>query len=540
LGSFRTPATILTAIGSVAAPVKNSRDILGFPLRNMASRASLPKVCIALGFPDAGKLLQHARREVQEGERFLEFRLDYLADVQSGVAAVRTLVAEHPDITLIATCRRHQNHGHFNGSIEQQVSALDAAIEAGAHAVDLEIESAETINSHIARLRSRSLLIVSYHNFETTPLIDVVLKRLMRVDADAYKLVTTARKPTDIHKVLSVAKALPKTKMILLAMGEVGFPTRILSPAFGSLYTYAAPLSSEGTAAGQVCAKVLRGLYRVGKLSKLAKIYGVIADPVRHSISPAVHNRAFQAKRIDAVYVPFLVQPAYLKDFMQLADKLPVCGFSVTIPHKQRILRYLDIVDPLARRIGAVNTVWKKAGKWRGTNTDANGLIRPLSKRLKLAKSSVLLVGNGGAARGAAFALVDAGAKLTITGRNPDRIRALAKMTGAEPLAAEQATAHHYDALVHATPLGMYPHVNDCFFDGDIPADVVFDMVYNPMETLLIQRAKSCGREVVPGIDMFIEQAVQQFETWTNGTAPRAVMLKAALEALGQTLPLST
>ena len=503
----------------------------------MPSRASLPKVCIALGFPDAAKLLQHARREVQQGERFLEFRLDYLADVSSGVEAIRTFLREYPDVTIIATCRRHQNHGHFNGSIEQQVSTLEAAVQAGAHAVDLEIESAETINSQIGRLRGRSLLIVSYHNFESTPLIEPVVKRLLRADGDAYKLVTTARKPTDIHKVLSVAKSLPRTKMILLAMGEVGFPTRILSPIFGGLYTYAAPLSSEGTAAGQVCAKILRGLYRVEKFSRMAKIYGVIADPVRHSISPAVHNRAFQARRVDAVYVPFLVQPAHLKDFMQLAEKLPVNGFSVTIPHKQKILRYLDIIDPLARRIGAVNTVWKKAGKWRGTNTDVDGVIRPLKKRIKLANSSVLLVGNGGAARGAAFALIDAGAKLSITGRNPDRVRALAKLTGADSVPADQAAEKHYDALVHATPLGMHPREDECFFQDSIPAEIVFDMVYNPMETMLIRKAKDRGREVVPGIDMFIEQAVQQFEIWTNDTAPRSVMLKAALEALGQAVP---
>jgi 3-dehydroquinate dehydratase / shikimate dehydrogenase len=515
----------------IANRSESQRDILK-SRSQMAPRAPLPKVCIALGFSDADKLLQHARREVQEGERFLEFRLDYLADTRPGIEAIRTLVAEQPDVTLVATCRRHQNHGHFNGSIEQQVQVLDAAIEAGARAVDLEIESAETVNSHADKLRSRALFIVSYHNFEATPLIDPVIKRMTRIDADAYKLVTTARKPTDIYKVLSTARALPKSKLILLAMGEVGFPTRILSPAYGGLYTYAAPLSAEGTAAGQVCAKVLRSLYRVEKFSKLAKIYGVIADPVRHSISPAVHNRAFQAKRMDAVYVPFLVQPAHLKDFMQLADKLPVCGFSVTIPHKQKILRYLDIIDPLARRIGAVNTVWKKAGKWRGTNTDVSGVIVPLSKRLKLAKSSVLLVGNGGAARGAAFALRDAGARLFITGRNPDRVRALARLTEAEPVAAESVSSQHYDALVHATPLGMHPHVNDCFFAGEIPADVVFDMVYNPLETVLIQRAREAGKEVVPGIDMFIEQAVQQFQTWISDTAPRAVMQKAALEAL--------
>jgi 3-dehydroquinate dehydratase / shikimate dehydrogenase len=505
----------------------------------MPSRASLPKVCIALGFPDADKLLKHARREVEEGERFLEFRLDYLSDIASGIEAIRTLTREQPDVTLIATCRRHQNHGHFNGSIEEQIHVLEAAIEAGARAVDLEIESAETMNTHAERLRPRALLIVSYHNFESTPPLEPVLKRLTRVDADAYKLVTTARKPTDIYKVLAAAKSQLKTKMILLAMGEVGFPTRILSPAFGGLYTYAAPLSAEGTASGQVCARVLRGLYRVERFSKQAKIYGVIADPVRHSISPAVHNRAFQAKRMDAVYVPFLVQPAHLKDFMLLGEKLPVCGMSVTIPHKQRIVRYLDVIDPLARRIGAVNTVWRKAGRWRGTNTDVAGVIGPLSKRIKLGKSSVLLVGNGGAARGAAFALTDAGARLSITGRNPDRVRALARLTGAEAIPAEQASSGHYDALVHATPLGMHPHVNACFFEGDIPADVVFDMVYNPMETMLIRRARDMGKEVVPGIDMFIEQAIQQFEIWTNESAPRTVMQRAALEALEQAVPLS-
>src|SRR5438445_1447345 len=164
---------------------------------------------------------------------------------------------------------------------------------------------------------------------------------------------------------------------------------------------------AEGTAAGRVRAHCLRHLFRVEKLGKTAKIYGVIADPIRHSISPAVHNRAFQARRMDALYLPFLVTPAYLRDFFSMAEKLPLSGFSVTIPHKQKIIRYLDTVDPLARRIGAVNTVWRKAGKWRGTNTDAAGVTVPLSRVLRLQNASVLLVGNGGAGRGAACALSD-------------------------------------------------------------------------------------------------------------------------------------
>jgi 3-dehydroquinate dehydratase/shikimate dehydrogenase len=215
-----------------------------------------------------------------------------------------------------------------------------------------------------------------------------------------------------------------------------------------------------------------------------------------------------------------------------MAAKLPLAGFSVTIPHKQKIIRYLDVVDPLARRIGAVNTVWRKAGKWRGTNTDVAGVTGPLSRLLRLGKSSILIVGNGGAARGAAYALADAGAKITLVGRNAERVRALAKICGAEALGREQLDTRRFDAVVHATPLGMYPQVDECFFNGSIPADVVFDMVYNPMETLLIKRAREQGKTVIPGLDMFIEQAVRQFEIWTGESAPRPAMEKAAAEAL--------
>jgi 3-dehydroquinate dehydratase/shikimate dehydrogenase len=487
-----------------------------------------------LGLPDVPTLLDHARREAEAGETLLEFRLDFLDRPCQGAEAIRPFLDQFPDLTVVATCRRHQNHGKFNGSIEEQLAVLDLAVRNGAQAIDVEIETAEAAQERLGHFRARAQVVVSYHNYEATPPMDTILGRVMRVQADIYKVVTTARKPSDNMRVLAAAKALPKSRLVVLAMGELGFPTRVLSPVFGAVYTYAAPMLVEGTAAGQVSARFLRHLYRVEKLKKSAKIYGVIADPVRHSISPAVHNRAFQSRRVDAVYLPFLVSPPYLRDFFSMAAKLPLAGFSVTIPHKQKIIRYLDAVDPLARRIGAVNTVWRKAGKWRGTNTDVAGITGPLSRVLRLQNASVLIVGNGGAARGAACALSDAGAKITLVGRNADRVRALSKVCGAEALGREQLGSRHFDVLVHATPLGMYPHVNECFFQGDIPAEVVFDMVYNPLETLLGQRAREQGKTVIPGLDMFLEQAVQQFELWTGDTAPRAVMQKAAMEALEQ------
>jgi 3-dehydroquinate dehydratase/shikimate dehydrogenase len=276
----------------------------------------------------------------------------------------------------------------------------------------------------------------------------------------------------------------------------------------------------------------MRQLFRVEKLTRAARVYGVIADPVRHSISPAVHNRAMQVRRLDAVYLPFRVPTLQLKDFFLFAEQLPLHGFSVTIPHKQKVLRYLDSVDPLARRIGAVNTVWRKAGRWRGANTDAEGVRVPLAKRIRLNRANVLVAGNGGAARSAAFSLASAGAKVSVTGRNPDRIRALAKACGAEPLTREQAEAGQFDAVIHATPLGMWPHTDECFFQGRIPASLVFELVYTPHQTLLMKRAAEQGVPSIPGLEMFLEQAAAQFEIFTGQSAPRPAMQQSALEAL--------
>ena len=498
----------------------------------MTQRRALPKICIALGLPDVPRLLEQARREAEAGENFLEFRLDYLRDPALGARAIAEFLHGYPNCTILATCRRHQNHGKFNGSIEEQLRILDLAIEHGARAVDIEIESAEVVPDRCAALRTRALLVVSWHHFETTPPLDPVLKRMQRVPADVYKIVSTARKPSDTGRILAASRLSPKIPLVTLAMGELGFPSRVLSTGFGAIYTYAAPAHVQGTASGQVNARQLRSLYRIDKFTKAAKIFAVIADPVRQSVSPHVHNRAFQSRRIDAVYVPLLVNANQLRDFFQFARDLPISGFSVTIPHKRRIMRYLDQVDPLARRIGAVNTVWRKAGKWRGANTDAEAISGPLSKLIKLAKATVLIIGNGGAARSAACALADAGAKVALTGRNADRVRALARLVGGEPMSHDQLLLRHFDVVINATPVGMWPNVDDCYFENRIPGEIVFDLVYNPLETLLIKRAREQGKQIVPGLKMFIEQAVRQFEIWTGETAPRAAMETAALDAL--------
>jgi 3-dehydroquinate dehydratase / shikimate dehydrogenase len=271
----------------------------------------------------------------------------------------------------------------------------------------------------------------------------------------------------------------------------------------------------------------MRNLYRCETLTPKSKIYGVIADPVSHSKSPLLHNRAFQSRHIDAVYLPFLISPSRLREWMEMACALPVSGFSVTIPHKQRIVRHLDVMEPLARRIGAVNTVWRKGGEWRGTNTDADGVLKPLSQRLRLSKASVLIVGYGGAARAAAIALCDAGARVTITGRNPQSARFLARVVRAESIALEDSVCGHFDVLLQCTPVGMAPRPSETLFPDKIPADVVFDMVYNPHETALLKHAASQGRKVIHGSEMLLAQAARQFEIWTGESAPLDVMTEA-------------
>ncbi len=490
---------------------------------------TLPRICVALGLSSASQLQHAAEREYKDGSTFLEFRLDYLPDPVTGIDVLRKFRLAYPDAHVLATCRRSDAAGHFKGSIDQQIKILGDALQAGAALVDLEVESADQAKRAVSQLRALGPVCISYHNFEKAPALEPLLRRLRKHEADAYKIAVTARKQTDNFKFIEFVHAHHDCPLIALAMSEIGVVSRILVAPMGSRFTYAAPSVEAGTASGQISANLMRSLYRAEKLTKQTRIYGVVASPVAHSKSPLIHNRAFHARRLDAVYLPFLVPPLQLSDWMKFAAAMPVQGFSVTIPHKQSIVRHLDVVDPLAKRIGAVNTVWRKAGKWRGTNTDTEGVVRPLARHLRLARSSVLIAGYGGAARAAAIALSDASAKITITGRNMKRAHALAAAVKGEAVTIREAAGRHYSALVHATPLGMFPNAEGCLFNDAIPADIVLDMVYSPLETTLLKRAAQQGLKVIPGIEMLLEQAAHQFEIWTGETAPRAVMREALL-----------
>jgi 3-dehydroquinate dehydratase/shikimate dehydrogenase len=505
---------------------------------------------VALGCADRSHLERLALHACDNGEDFLEIRLDMLQRPGAGIAIIRRLLRRYPETVIVATCRREANGGEFGGSVREEIEILETAAAAGAALLDVEIETAEISPQAVEGLREKARVIVSFHNFERTPALTQVLRRMKKVPADLYKFATTARKPSDNLRVLSILEASAGTPMVALAMGEIGVPSRILGPARNSAFTFAAPdpapgtskrgakkINASPTAPGQLTASKLRSSFLVHKRRASTKVFGVIADPVAHSLSPAMHNRAFRSRRLDAIYLPFRVPPASLTDFFRVAEELPLSGFSVTIPHKQRVMRHLSSIDALARRIGAVNTVFRRGGKLCGTNTDALGVTGPLEKRMRLAKAKVLIAGNGGAARAAIFALLDKGADVTLTGRSPQRVRDLARACGVPAIDRDKLGRHFFDVLVHATPLGMQPNTAQSFFPGPIPADLVFDMVYNPLETALLKNAREQRKETVAGLEMFLTQAAAQFEIWTGSHAPQAVMKSAVLEALGGAQP---
>jgi 3-dehydroquinate dehydratase/shikimate dehydrogenase len=286
----------------------------------------------------------------------------------------------------------------------------------------------------------------------------------------------------------------------------------------------------------QITVAQARHLYRAGRLGRGAHIYGVIGDPIHHSLSPLLHNTAFRHRRIDALYLPFLVEE--VRDFLPVLEELNVRGFSVTIPHKESILRFLDHCDPLASAIGAANTVTVQSdGRLSGCNTDYAGVLEALRRRMKIGGSRVLILGAGGAARAVAFALRHEGAAVFVSARRPRQAETLARLAGGDAIEPQRLRHLSFDALVNTTPVGMYPHTDKSPLEAeDLNCRLVFDSVYRPLQTRLLQLAEARGIETVSGVEMFIAQGVAQWELWTGRTAPVRPMRAAILKQLNAEL----
>jgi 3-dehydroquinate dehydratase/shikimate dehydrogenase len=235
---------------------------------------------------------------------------------------------------------------------------------------------------------------------------------------------------------------------------------------------------------------------------------------------------------VDAVYLPFLVHG--LKDFLDAIEDLGIRGFSVTIPHKETILKYLDGCDPLAAEIGAVNTVVvRSGGSLHGSNTDYVGVLRALEAKIRLRGSRVLVFGAGGAARSAAFALARAGAQVAICARREQIGKNLARAVGGEFLGRRALRSEKFEAIINATPVGMYPHSGISPLSArELNCRIVMDLIYRPLDTELLKIARKKGISTVSGVEMFLAQGFAQWELWTGKGAPEAAMRRAILQSL--------
>jgi shikimate dehydrogenase len=276
----------------------------------------------------------------------------------------------------------------------------------------------------------------------------------------------------------------------------------------------------------------LKELYRAHRLTHKTQVYGVIGNPIAHSLSPLLHNTGYIATGKNAVFLPFLVER--LEDFLTAVPDFGIRGFSVTLPHKEAVFRRLDACEPLAVKIGAVNTVTvRRDGSLYGSNTDYLGALRALEKKMKLPGSRVLIFGAGGSARAAAFALAKAGAQVFVCARREIAARSLARGVAGEVVQRAALRKSQFDAILNATPVGMHPQVGASpLAAGELNCSLVMDLIYRPMQTKLLQMAAERGLQTGSGVEMFLAQGMAQWEQWMGRRAPEAEMRKAVLAAL--------
>jgi 3-dehydroquinate dehydratase / shikimate dehydrogenase len=487
------------------------------------------RICGVVAVATAAGMAAAIRAALRETPT-VELRLDWLTSDAERSKFLGWLRHHQPRrATLLATCRRKGAGGRFAGDIDAQLYWLIRAREAGCQWCDIEVETQRELPGQSAREYAiPPRIMLSLHDFERTPELTRSVHLPLHGEVDAVKIAAHARTIADSVRLLRWARR--SKNCIAVPMGEVGLPGRILALREGSTLAYA-PVAAA-TAPGQVSLHELKHLYRAHELNRRTGIFGVIGDPIGHSLSPLMHNSAFGSEKVNAVYLPFLVKD--LRDFLAAVPEFGIRGFSVTIPHKQKILKYLKQCDPLAADIGAVNTVKvHRDGSLHGFNTDYVGVLRSLEKRLDLAKSRVLIFGAGGSARAAAFALARAGAAVAVCARRDRAARELARAVGGEVVPRRALRTLSFDAVLNATPVGMYPHDEISPLSlRELHCRIVMDLIYRPERTRLLKLAANKGIATVSGVEMFLAQGIAQWEMWIGQRAPEGVMRRAILSAL--------
>jgi 3-dehydroquinate dehydratase/shikimate dehydrogenase len=482
-------------------------------------------ICLVL----TGRTIEENVSQCERNRSFIdmvELRVDLLEEHE------RKTASRFPglvDLPVILTCRRVADGGAYDGPEKQRLALLESCLDGSFAYVDIE----EDVKRYPAEQKARERqvrIIRSLHDFSGIP--SDIFHRISRMAAkgDIPKMAVTPHSVLDLITLFRVREELAHVKeKIVLGMGDYGFPSRILYKRLGSMLTYCA---DRPVAPGQISARMMKELYRADKVDDRTRIYGVIGNPVLHSFSPRIQNPGFHGINFNAIYLPFPVDS--VRSFFILAEMIRISGVSVTVPHKQNVLPYLGKITREVKQIGSCNTVVRAKNLWMGTNTDYYGFIEPLlhdidSKRIQ----SALVVGAGGAARSVVWALRNHGCKVTVVNRNEERARQLALETMASYDALERASSYaQVDLIVQTTSVGMVPDE-----DGDPIPDfpfrkeqVVYELVYRPKYTNMLQRARKAGCTLLFGIDMLVRQGKLQFESFTGYHYPKRLERQLHLE----------
>jgi len=477
-----------------------------------------PQICVSV----TGTTMEQVRRrrDAAEGADLVEVRLDGV-DAPDPVGAL-----DGRRRPVIVTCRPVWEGGRFDGSEEVRCRILEQAAAAGAEFIDVEARAAFALD--LIRARRGRGVVVSSHTFGSVP-ADLASRwgALKTLGAEVAKLAVEVSTLSEALQVMSLATWRPgdpgafQSDHVLVAMGEPGVVSRVLAARLGNRWTYA----GQQVAPGQLPPDRLLREFRLRELTPDTAIYGVVGNPVSHSRSPAMHNAGFSHLGMNAVYLP--LKAADAEDFVRFARAIGLAGASITAPFKVPLMVEMDALDPLARRVGAINTLVVRDGGWYGANTDVYGFSAPLSGRLAVRGVRATILGAGGAARAVAVALADMGAAVTVSARRPEAAREIADLAGGR-VGEFPPRAGSWDVLVNAIPAtgdaGTHSPIASAALDGEI----VFDLVYAPAETRLLADARAAGCMTIGGLEMLVAQAERQFELWAGAPPPAGLFQQAA------------
>ncbi|MBN2316054.1 MAG: shikimate dehydrogenase [Sedimentisphaerales bacterium] len=515
-----------------------------------------------LAVPIAATNPDQAIRQIQSartaGADIIELRIDYLENLTAEL--VERLIAEvkkggEKPLPVIVTCRDKREGGIIDYPQAFRVDMLIAALKAGAEFIDVEYENFRStdVRERIQRTLSQypiARLILSTHNFETK--FDNIVKlyhNITNICPEAIpKLVYTANHINDCFEAFDLLDQ-AESECIALCMGEAGLISRILAKKLGSFLTFASIDEHKATAPGQLTVEQFRKLYRCDDINADTELFGVIADPVDHSLSPAIHNACFAEKGMNRLYLPLLVKGGSLEfdTFIinaRLRPWLHFHGFSVTIPHKHSALKYVEtnqgVIEPLAQKIGAANTLLIGPNeKLAAYNTDYAGALDAITAGMGITRADlkalpIAVVGAGGVSRAIVAGLSDAGAIIKIYNRTVEKAKKLATEFNCTFSPLEDLRKMDARIIVNCTSIGMHPKVDATPVPKEaLNSDMaVFDTVYNPARTLLLREAREKGAKTIDGIAMFVNQAMAQFKLFTGTGGNPDLMKHVVLERL--------